>query len=314
MSQLMSNIDKTSKIAGENRMQVLLFKLNSSNQSFGINVFKVREVMSCPEIHKAPGSHKFVEGLIHVRGESLPVINLATSIGFQSNTNLDDCLIILTEFNRTVQAFVVDSVERIENINWDSVSAPPQGIGSHCYLTSVAKVNRAITNDSGNEVYEDDLVGILDVEKVLAEINGEVELAPVSGKIDAKVMIMDDSAVARKQLRNILEHAGASVTMFNDGKSGFDHLLNLIEDGKKPSEEYDLIISDIEMPQMDGYHFSSNVKSNAELKNIPLILHTSLSGVFNESLVNSVGADAFVSKFEPKVIISEINRLLDGKK
>lgn len=301
MSQIISTVDEKSKIAGENRMQVLLFTLNNNNQTFGINVFKVREVMECPEINAVPGCHDFVEGLIHVRGESIPVIDLSKAIGFSKTDNLSESKLILTEFNKTVQAFIVDSVERIENINWSDVSEPPTGIGSSSFLTSVAQINK----DS-----DDELVGILDVEKVLMDINGEEEYNIEDRKIKANIMILDDSAVARKHLKNILVDAGAEVTSFNNGEEGLNHLKSLLDEGKSISSIYDIIISDIEMPKMDGYHFSQTLKNTSGLSDIPLILHTSLSGVFNESLVSGVGADAFVSKFEPIVIIDKVNELL----
>lgn len=298
---LSSTIDEKSKIAGENRMQVLLFKLNTTSQTFGINVFKVREVMDCPEINQVPGSHDYVEGLVHVRGESIPVIDLSRAIGFKRDNPINECKLILTEFNRTVQAFIVASVERIENISWTDVSEPPAGIGSDSFLTSVAKVKK----DSF-----DDLVGILDVEKVLMDINGEEEFNISDKKINAHIMIIDDSVVARKQLKKILIAAGATVESFNNGLEGIDHLNSLIENGKNPSDIYNIIISDIEMPKMDGYHFAQTLKSSDNLSHIPLILHTSLSGVFNQTLVSGVGADAFVSKFEPNVIIDKVNELL----
>lgn len=302
MSQLISTIDEKSKIAGENRMQVLLFKLNNNNQTFGINVFKVREVMSCPEINSVPGCHENVEGLVHVRGESIPVIDLSKSIGFDKTTDITDCRLILTEFNQSVQAFIVESVEHIENISWTDVSEPPAGIGSSSFLTSVAQVNKG---EQAN------LVGILDVEKVLMDINGEEDYHINNRTISANIMILDDSAVARKHLSKILIDAGAKVTSFNNGEDGLNHLKNMIDTNQNVSDTYDIIISDIEMPKMDGYHFAQTVKSINGLSHIPLILHTSLSGVFNQNLVSGVGADAFVSKFEPTVIIDKVNELLE---
>jgi two-component system chemotaxis response regulator CheV len=301
---LISTIDEKSKIAGENRMQVLLFKLNSTSQVFGINVFKVREVMECPDINKVPGSHDYVKGIIHVRGESIPVIDLSQSIGFCESSDLVNCKLVLTEFNCTVQAFIVNSVERIENISCSDVSKPPAGIGSESFLTSIAKFKK----DDFKSI-----VGIIDVEKVLLYINGEKKYNLLDKKINGHIMIIDDSVVARKQLKKILIKAGATVESFNNGMEGIEHLNALVDSDKKPFNIYDIIISDIEMPKIDGYHFARTLKSSPDLSKIPLILHTSLSGVFNQHLVLGVGADAFVSKFDPHTIIDKVNELLEKK-
>lgn len=203
--------------------------------------------------------------------------------------------------NKLYSRFIVDSVERIENISWEDVSEPPAGIGTSSFLTAVANLTLGDKNS---------LIGILDVEKVLMDINGEEEYNISDKHIDANIMILDDSVVARKQLAKIPQLAGASVEAFNNGEEGLNHLQELIDKGKNLSDIYDIIISDIEMPKVDGYHFAQTVKNSSQLSNIPLILHASLSGVFNQNLVSCVGADAFVSKFEPDVIIDKINELI----
>jgi two-component system chemotaxis response regulator CheV len=301
---LISSIDEKYKIAGENKMQVLSFKLSNTPQLFGINVFKVREVMDCPKINEVPGSHDYVKGVIDVRGEIIPVIDLSQSIGFSKSSELINCKIILTEFNCTIQAFIVDSVERIETISCSDVSKPPSGVGSKSFLTSIAKFKKCGF---------DNLVSIIDVEKVLININGEKEYDILDKKVNGHIMIIDDSIVARKQLKKILVNAGATVESFNNGLEGINHLNALIDSDQNPVNIYDIIISDIEMPKVDGYHFAKIIKSSSNLSKIPLILYTSLSGVFNQHLVLGVGADAFVSKFDTHTIIDKVNELLEQK-
>ena len=195
------------------------------------------------------------------------------------------------------QGFLVNAVERIINMNWEVIQPPPKGTGNEHYLTAVTK-------------YDGRLVEIIDVEKVLSEV------APVYEEFDKKIMsndtanvvkstevlIVDDSKIARKQVRKTLEKLGIIVTSLNDGREAWNHLNELLNDGINPQDKYAMIISDIEMPEMDGYTLTSEIRNNNQLSEIYIVLHTSLSGVFNKAMVQKVGANDFLAKFQPETL------------
>ena len=158
MSEVMARVDATTQLAGRNRLELLLFHLGDK-QSFGINVFKVREVIECPPLTRTPHTHSYVCGIANIRGITISVVDLASMIGKKPIDTSDKCRVIVSEYNRTIQAFLVSDVARIVNLNWEQIKPPPTGVGKESYLTAVTSV-------------DDKLVEILDVEKVLAEILG----------------------------------------------------------------------------------------------------------------------------------------------
>jgi len=308
MNKTMNSVNEKTKIVGENRMQLLLFKLPNMSQKFGINVFKVREILKCPKLTRLAGSNPLVKGIASIRGVTIPVIDLSESIGFSKFEDITNAMVIVTEYNSSVQGFVVSSVENIENVSWENVEAPPITLGKKHSLTGVAKV-------------KNELINIIDVEDILsrispkfkkyAEDNFDTGLESIkSDTLHNKILIIDDSMVARKQLVRAISTMGFEVVQFNNGKEALEHVNSLKENNKiELKDHYDLIISDVEMPQMDGYTFVAEVR--ALKQDIKIILHTSLSGVFNQSLVNKVGANSFVSKFDPQVLGEEIKKMLN---
>lgn len=301
---LMGTVDQRTQLAGQNRMELLIFSLGDSEQKFGINVFKVREVIVCPKITGIPHSGSNVLGMANVRGETIPIIDLAAAVEIASSyktSGVDEKnppLMIVTEYNTRTQAFLVQGVDRIINKSWEEITPPPENLPHGHYLTATTQV-------------EKDIVGILDVERVLAEMDPAMKESLSEDMVQStkewksakednrKIMVIDDSAVARKQLEKCLGEMGLPVATFNDGKEAFDHLVALEAEGKKAEEIYRSIICDIEMPRMDGYTFVTNVRKSAELRDIRIVLHSSLSGGFNEALVKKVGADGFIAKFDP---------------
>lgn len=301
---LMGSVDQRTQLAGQNRMELLIFSLGDSEQKFGINVFKVREVIICPKITGIPHSGSNVLGMANVRGETIPIIDLASAVQISSSYKAHGVdeknppLMIVTEYNTRTQAFLVQGVDRIINKSWEDITPPPENLPNGHYLTATTQV-------------EKDIVGILDVERVLSEMDPAMKDGLSDDMIqstkdwtsekedDRKVMVVDDSSVARKQLERCLGEMGLKVATFNDGKEALDHLLSLEAEGKRPEDIYRSIISDIEMPRMDGYTFVTNVRNNANLRDIKIVLHSSLSGGFNEALVKKVGADGFIAKFDP---------------
>lgn len=294
MSGVLSNVDQRTKLVGQNRLELLLFNFGRG-QSYAINVFKIQEVLRLPALTQIPDSHPVVKGVTHLRGHTLPVVDLSHAIGMGQVEINDQTTIIVTEYNRTVQAFLVSGVERIVNMNWEEIMPPPKGAGRANYLTAITKV-------------DDRIVEIIDVEKVLAEIvpyetnvsEGLLDLEVMSRAAESglKILAVDDSAVARSQVKETLASLGLEVLQAENGKEGLDILHDLLKNGSINSQIL-MVITDAEMPTMDGYMFTTEIRSTASLKDLYVILHTSLSGSFNEAMVEKVGCNAFLSKFQP---------------
>jgi two-component system chemotaxis response regulator CheV len=295
MTGILDSVNQRTQLVGQNRLELLTFRL-MGRQRYGINVFKVREVLQCPKLTVMPNLHPLVKGVAHIRGHTVSVIDLSLAIGGRPTTEIDKCFVVIAEFNRTIQAFLVSSVERIINMHWEAILPPPEGAGKAHYLTAVTNI-------------DNELVEILDVEKVLAEI------APVDETMDAsigeeiakaeqvkpivrRIMIADDSTVARKQLERAIRSIGFEVLSVKDGKEAYNTLLEMAREGDI-YEQISLVISDIEMPEMDGYTLTAEIRRNADLKDLYVILHSSLSGVFNQAMVDRVGANTFIAKFNP---------------
>ncbi|TPQ26672.1 chemotaxis protein CheV [Methylomonas sp. EFPC3] len=302
MAGILDGVDQRTKLAGHNRFELLLFKL-VSRQRFGINVFKVQEVIQCPPLTQIPNSHSVICGVAHLRGKTIPVLDLSMAIGMRPLQRDAGCYVIVTEYNRSIQGFLVGSVDRIINIGWEQVKAPPTGTGKESYLTAVTEV-------------EGELIEVIDVEKVMKEVIGGREEASAES-IDQNVMsqndhilVVDDSSVARNQVKRVCEQIGVECTTLKDGQEAWEHLCALIAEGTKIEDRYSLIISDVEMPRMDGYTLATKIKADPNMKHIYVILHTSLSGVFNTAMVQKVGANEFLAKFEPDSLMQAIQAQL----
>lgn len=291
MASLMDSVDQRTQLAGHNRMELLLFRLDGK-QEYGINVFKVKEVVLCPPLTKLPRAHSVVRGVAHMRGKTISVMDLSLAIGGPPIENEKDCYVIITEYNRTTQGFLVSSVDQIINKNWEDILPPPTGSGSGSYLTAVTRLKN------------DELVEIIDVEKVMSEIVGVVGQVSTDRIEDAQnvatcnqhVLVVDDSLVARNQVKRTLDQIGYTCTLAKNGKEGLDVLKQLASEGSI-HERIALVISDIEMPVMDGYTLTTEIRRDPALEGLYIVLHTSLSGIFNNSMVEKVGADKFVPKF-----------------
>ena len=305
MAGILEDVDKRTNLVGENRLEILLFRLNG-RQLFGINVFKVQEVLTCPRLTKIPNSHPTTRGLATIRNKTIPVIDLAAAIGQRPLGEATDNLIIITEYNGTVQAFMVSAVERIVNMNWEDIKAPPSGVGKNNYMTAVTKV-------------DDALVEIIDVEKVLAEIVGadmhldDTDMLRDKEGQPLRFLVADDSMVARNQVQKTLERIGIECVMTKTGKEALDFLKARADEGVDMVKDINLVISDIEMPEMDGYSLTSAIRADERLKNMVVMLHSSLSGEFNESMTSKVNADKFIPKFKAEELVEEIKSLLASK-
>lgn len=291
MAGILEGIDQRTNLAGQNRLELLLFRLNTK-QRFGINVFKVQEVIRCPHLSQLPGAHPVVRGIAKLRGKTISIIDLSMAIGGPALDQNKDQFIILTEYNRRVQGFLVGSVDRIVNMTWGEIMPPPKGTGKESYMTAVTQVDK-------------ELVEIIDVEKVIKEIVGSNETVS-DGIIDEQmrsemkqVLVVDDSAVARNQIKRVLDQLGVQTTLCNDGGEALRQLQDWLDEGKNVPDYLSLVISDVEMPRMDGYTLTSEIRKNPRLAKLHVVLHTSLSGVFNETMIKRVGADRFLAKYVP---------------
>jgi two-component system chemotaxis response regulator CheV len=301
MAGVMDSVNQRTQLVGQNRLELLLFRLNS-HQLYGINVFKVKEVLQCPPLNALPGRNSVVRGVAHIRGGTLPIMDMNLAIGRRELPDISNCFVIITEYNRTAQGFLVRSVERIVNMNWGDIHPPPKGAGKEHYLTAVTQV-------------DGHLVEIIDVEKILAEVSpmkeeiseGVIQAGIAEKVVQKHVLIVDDSTIARKQIERVVESMGIRTTMKKDGAEALSYLKELLAAGKNPYQELVMIICDIEMPEMDGYTFTAEVRNHPNLRDLHIVLHTSLSGVFNEAMVRKVGANDFLAKFNPDELAKRVN-------
>lgn len=291
MSSILHGVDQRTKLAGHNRLELLLFRLGT-RQRFGINVFKVREVIQTPRLTQVPKSHHVVCGIAHLRGKTIPVIDLSLAIGSPSLQRDGSGYVIITEYNRFVQGFLVSSVDRIVNMEWGQIKPPPKGTETGSYLTAVTQVDT-------------ELVEIIDVEKVLKEVMGANDhvsdgiITSSSDTAGKHVLVVDDSSVARNQVKRVLDALQVETTLAKDGQEAWEILERWETEGRNIPEYLSMVISDVEMPRMDGYTLTTRIRKNPNMKDLYVTLHTSLSGIFNQAMIEKVGANLFLAKYSP---------------
>lgn len=293
MASILESVDQRTQLAGRNRLELLLFRLGGK-QRFGINVFKVREVLPCPVLTRLPKSHPVVSGVVHVRGRTLPVLDLSLAIGTGALDETQPRFVVVAEYNRSVQGFLVRTVDRIVNLRWEDVRPPPAGAGEESFVTAVTQV-------------DDDLVEIIDVERVLTDVVGApasvsvpIEAQPGdTARSQAHVLVVDDSSVARRQIRRTLDQIGVECTVADNGRLALEVLRQWAESQDPRLARTVMVVSDIEMPEMDGYTLTTELRRDSRLRHLYVLLHTSMSGVFNSAMVEKVGANRFLAKFQP---------------
>ncbi|NOY62829.1 MAG: chemotaxis protein CheV [Gammaproteobacteria bacterium] len=312
MSSILDGVNQRTKLVGHNRLELLLFRLGGK-QRYGINVFKVQEVIRCPDLTHLPNSSAVIRGVATIRKKTIPVIDLAMAIGGTEQTQMEGSFVIVTEFNRSLLGMLVHSVDRIINKNWEEIMPPPKGAGMECYVISVTQV-------------EEELVEVLDVEKVRAEVIGtptdpseetlemgrKAEEQAQEDEKERLVFVIDDSRVARKQVQRTLDTVGIKCVSACDGREALEMLQGWAKNDDPMLQKINMIISDIEMPEMDGYTLTMEVKKDPRLQHLYILLHSSLSGVFNETMVKKVGADKFIPKFHPDHLTQTVLECLDG--
>ena len=312
MSELLKNIDARTRLAGTNKLEILLFTLGMDSrtgrrETFGINVFKVREVMRTPPITAAPEMPAAVEGMVSLRGTLVPVVDLAryANVGAESPREI----MIVTEYNGHTQGFLVENVDTILRLDWAQMRVPPDMLTAH-----MGGLVTAVT-----ELRDGRLVMMLDVEKVLSETTHYddefmfKDIQPLEIP-NVTVFFADDSSVARKQIQRTLEVLNVKDFAAVNGRQAWEELERAatyaISSGRPVKDLVTLVLTDVEMPEMDGYILTKKIKSDPRFEGIPVIMHSSLSGMSNQQLGRSVGVDEYVPKFEPQRLAEVLGRLL----
>jgi two-component system chemotaxis response regulator CheV len=259
-------------------------------------------VIQTPKVAPVPKADERIVGVADIRGQTMPIIDLPKALDLApvSEQELSNSLTIVTEFNSAIQGFLVRGVDRIVHLRWEDVMPPPDTLAHVTYLTAVTR-------------FEEKIIEILDVEKVLAEVSGihdvvtQETIAAVRERIGQAagnyfILAVDDSAVARQQLRTIFESLGINYKIVDNGKKAYELLKKWAKDAKdgiapSVSERVLMVISDIEMPEMDGYTLTRKIREDDQLRDLFIVLNSSLSGGFNENLTAKVGANHFLSKW-----------------
>lgn len=317
MSNFIKSVDDRTRLAGTNRLEVLLFSLGKDvrtgrEETYGVNVFKVREVMLVPEITHAPDMPASVEGMVSLRGNMIPVINLPDFCGVQ--TEEKPSILIVTEYNKHVQGFLVHGVDTIERLAWEDVKVPPPMMAQqHGGLVT------AVT-----ELKDKRLVMIMDVEMVLSQTSGFGQGSDIFDGIsriedsDVTLLFADDSAVARDQIIRTLDHMGMKYISTSNGSEAWSKLKEIADRASatehKASDFVQIILTDVEMPEMDGYVLTKKIKEDPRFSDIPIIMHSSLSADANMALGKGMGADAYVPKFEPTELSAKLHEMVSNIK
>ena len=313
------DIDERSNLTSSNKFEMLLFRLGGDangehSELFGINVFKIREIVAMPDITGIAGSSPHMLGVVNLRGQIIPVLDLPAIVGCIPKTGLN--ILLVTEFARTTQGFAVEAVEDIVRLDWNQVLSAENTTAGRM-VTSIARLDG---NAEGAR-----LAQVLDVESILREMGapGEQDVNPedVGEKILLKpgtvVLAADDSVVARSLIEQGLEAMGVHFIMTKTGKEAWERLQSLAAaaeaEGKTVQDKVALVLSDLEMPEMDGFTLTRNIKQSQKFASIPVVIHSSLSGSTNEEHVRSVGANAYVAKFSAEDLAGTLRKVLAGK-
>jgi two-component system chemotaxis response regulator CheV len=318
MRTAQQEIDERTKLAGNNKFELLLFRLGEAPGSgqrelFGINVFKVREVLVMPAITELANAHEHLMGVANIRGQIIPVINLPAVVGCEPKKGLN--ILMVTEFGRTIQAFAVEDVREIVRLEWDQV-LPAEGSHAGAVITGIARLDGATADTR--------LAQVLDVEHILKnvmpvtteEINREVVGPELVLPAGAVILAVDDSAVARSVIELGLKAMGVSYIMTKTGKEAWERLQSISDDaiaeGKSAKDKVAVVLTDLEMPEMDGFTLTRLIKQDSRFKSIPVVIHSSLTGTTNEHHVKHVGANAYVATFAPRELAATIRGVLTG--
>lgn len=300
---ILDAVDERTNLAGSNKMEILLFSIGS-NETFGINVFKVKEVTRAVSITRTPNMPHGVDGIASLRGHVMPVLNLASFMGLGNPE--EQKVMMVAEYSRHVLGFLVRDVDRIIRVDWDKVHAA-EGVSSNS--------NNLIT--AITELPNGTLVSILDVEQILSTAFGD----DVVGKIEKVerghekcVFFVDDSTVARRKITEVLEKMGVKNIQAHNGLEAWHRLKGLADSAQHANtnlhNQIQVILVDAEMPEMDGYVLTQNIKADRRFDNIPIVMHSSLSSEANRAMGKRVGVDYYVAKFDSTMLSDTLRPLL----
>lgn len=315
MSTVQQEVDERTNLTGSNKFELLLFRLGENpttgrSELFGINVFKVREIVAMPEITTVAGAVAHNLGVVNLRGQIIPVIDLPAVVGCTPKTGLN--IMLVTEYARSTQGFAVESVEEIVRLDWSHVLSAESSAGS--MVTSIARLDGNSENTR--------LAQVLDVEQILRQISPkdtkDVDQETIGAKLVVKngavILAADDSAVARGLIGQALDAIGAPYIMTKTGKEAWEKLASLAEtakaEGKTVHDKVALVLTDLEMPEMDGFTLTKSIKQDDRYHGVPVVIHSSLSGSTNEDHVRNVGADAYVAKFVAEELATTIRNVI----
>lgn len=302
---LLDRVDARTNLAGSNKMEILLFSLGSQ-ELFGINVFKVKEVCRAMKITRTPNMPHGVDGIVSLRGHIIPVLNLASFLGFDGTIASEQRTMMVAEYSRHILGFLVHHVEHIIRVDWDKVRAT-EGM-----LSNNANLITAIT-----ELPDGKLVSILDVEQILATAFGEAVVGSVERVENGHemcVFFVDDSGVARKKIAELLDKMGVKSIQAHNGMEAWERLKTLADgaesSGVRLHDQIQVVLADAEMPEMDGYVLTQNIKSDRRFDGIPVVMHSSLSSDANRAMGRRVGVDYYVPKFDGGALAETLRPLL----
>jgi two-component system, chemotaxis family, chemotaxis protein CheV len=315
MKSVQQEVDERSNLTNSNKFELLLFRLGGDangehSELFGINVFKIREIVAMPEVTAVAGSTEHMLGVVNLRGQIITVLDLPSIVGVKPKTGLN--IMLVTEFARTTQAFAVESVEEIVRLDWNQVLTAEGSAGGK--VTSIARLDGDVNNTR--------LAQVLDVETILRDMVPNDERDPDEASVGPKLLLKagsvilaaDDSVVARSLIEKGLTAMGAPFIMTKSGKEAWDKLQHIADgakaEGVPVEDKVALVLTDLEMPEMDGFTLTRLVKQDARFSKIPVVIHSSLSGKTNEDHVKGVGADAYVAKFAADELAATIRQVL----
>lgn len=303
---LLDSVDARTRLAGSNKMEILLFSLGT-RETFGMNVFKVREVGRTPHITKTPNMPRGVEGLISLRGNVIPVLSLSSFLQLDGAPPGRGKTMMVAEYSKRTLGFLVHEVDRIIRVDWERVKAP-EGV----LTANQGLITAVIELDGGH------LVSILDVEQILSNAFGEaiiMDIPPARIDGETSVFFVDDSIVARRKITEVLEKLGVRHKHATNGAEAWTRLQAIAAHAHQSHrvlrDEIRLILVDAEMPEMDGYVLTKNIKADSRFNGIPVVMHSSLSSEANRAMGKAVGVDAYVAKFDAEALADTLRPLLE---
>lgn len=316
MSTALHEIDERTNLTAHNKFELLLFRLGEApgtdhRELFGINVFKIREILVMPTITAVANAPEHVMGVANIRGQIITVIDLPKVVGCTPKKGTS--ILLVTEYARSTQAFAVEEVNEIARLEWNQVIAA-EGKGGNL-ITSIARL------DGDRE--DSRLAQVLDVEQILRDVlpdasgkmeveNTDIKVSIPSGKV---ILAADDSPLARSMIENGLKAMNAPCLMTKTGLEAWTKLQSMADaaeaEGKTIQDKIAMVLTDLEMPEMDGFKLTRNIKGDQRFKSIPVVIHSSLTGEANENHVRSVGADAYVAKFAADEMATTIRNVLN---